>query len=80
VAHSGAAESTLKEYDEDGMFSAECPAIPGSISQGETFPEAEMNIRDAIRQCREVRAEKLLPIPAVARQVEVTVSCCRFRY
>ena len=33
---------------EDGGFVAECPALPGCVSQGETREEALENIRDAI--------------------------------
>ncbi len=36
------------EQDEDGMFVAECPALPGCISQGMTRAEALENIKDAI--------------------------------
>ena len=43
--------------DEDGMFVAECPLIPGCVSQGKTEEEAERNIREAIRECLAVRAE-----------------------
>jgi predicted RNase H-like HicB family nuclease len=50
-------EITLYQ-DEDGMFIAECPAIPGCISQGKTEQEAEKNIQEAIKECLEVRAEK----------------------
>lgn len=32
--------------DEDGMYIAECPAIPGCLSQGQTETEAETNIHD----------------------------------
>jgi antitoxin HicB len=39
----------LIEHDEDGVFVAECPALPGCISQGETRQEAIANIRDAIK-------------------------------
>ncbi len=48
--------------DEDGMFVAECPAIPGCISQGRTEAEAEHNIQEAIKECLEVRAEEGLPL------------------
>ena len=48
--------------DEDGVFIAECPAIPGCVSQGTTEEEAEKNIREAIKECLEVRAEKGLPL------------------
>ena len=44
--------------DEDGMFIAECPSIPGCVSQGKTEQEAEKNIQEAIKECLEVRAEK----------------------
>lgn len=59
--------------DEDGMFIAECPAIPGCVSQGKTEQEAEENIQDAIRECLEVRAEKGMPLTVAIRQVEVHV-------
>lgn len=36
------------EQDEDGVFVATCPALPGCISQGTTRSEAQANIREAI--------------------------------
>ena len=36
------------ERDETGMIVAECPAIPGCISQGKTEDEALANIKEAI--------------------------------
>ena len=57
--------------DEDGVFIAECPSIPGCVSQGKTEEEAEENIRDAIKECLEVRAEKGLPLTVTTREVEV---------
>ena len=36
------------EPDEDGVFVAECPTLPGCISQGSTRDEAVRNIKDAI--------------------------------
>lgn len=59
--------------DEDGMLIAECPAIPGCVSQGKTEQEAIENIRDAIRQCLEVRAERGMPLTVATREVEVYV-------
>jgi len=56
--------------DEDGMFVAECPSIPGCVSQGKTEEEAEKNIREAIRECLEVRAELGLPLTIATREVE----------
>ena len=53
--------------DEDGMVIAECPAIPGCVSQGKTEAEAEANIREAIQACLEVRAEKGMPLTVSTR-------------
>jgi len=36
------------EPDEDGVFVAECPTLPGCISQGGARAEALENIKDAI--------------------------------
>jgi predicted RNase H-like HicB family nuclease len=36
------------EPDEDGVFVAECPALPGCVSQGKTRAEALANIKDAM--------------------------------
>jgi len=59
--------------DEDGVFIAECPSIPGCVSQGKTELEAEDNIRDAIKECLEVRAEKGMPLTVTTHQVEVHI-------
>jgi predicted RNase H-like HicB family nuclease len=37
------------EQDEDGIFVATCPTLPGCISQGATRGEATSNIQEAIR-------------------------------
>ena len=36
------------EQAEDGWIVAECPALPGCVSQGETEREAIENIKEAI--------------------------------
>ncbi|HHT9120760.1 MAG TPA: type II toxin-antitoxin system HicB family antitoxin [Candidatus Hypogeohydataceae bacterium YC41] len=59
--------------DEDGMYIAECPSIPGCVSQGKTEAEAERNIQEAIKECLNVRAEKGMPLTVTTRQVEVQV-------
>jgi predicted RNase H-like HicB family nuclease len=61
------------ERDEDGMLVAECPAIPGCVSQGKTEQEATENIRDAIKECLEVRAERGMPLTVATRELEVHV-------
>jgi predicted RNase H-like HicB family nuclease len=38
----------LIELDEDGVFVAEVPSLPGCISQGRTRQEAIENIKEAI--------------------------------
>ena len=47
--------------DEDGVWVAECPSIPGCVSQGATKGEALANIREAIELYIEVRAERGMP-------------------
>jgi len=38
----------LLNQDEDGVFVANCPSLPGCVSQGVTRGEALVNIREAI--------------------------------
>ena len=61
------------DRDEDGASVVECPAIPGCVSQGGTEEEALDNIRDAIRQCLEVRREQGLPLTVPVREVDIAV-------
>ncbi len=61
------------DRDEDGVYVAECPAIPGCVSQGHTEMEALANVRDAIRECLEVRAERGMPLTVVTHEVEIAV-------
>lgn len=50
------------ERDETGMIVAECPSIPGCVSQGKTEDEALANIQEAIAVCLEARAANGLPL------------------
>lgn len=52
---------TTLARDEDGVWVAKCPSIPGCVSQGQTRDEALANIREAIAACLEVRAERACP-------------------
>ena len=61
------------DRDEDGVWIAECPAISGCVSQGTTKEQALENVRDAIKLCLEVRAERGLPLTIETHQVEVVV-------
>jgi predicted RNase H-like HicB family nuclease len=49
---------------EDGFWVAECPSLPGCISQGRTRQEAVTNIQEAIRGYIAALSEDHLPIPA----------------
>jgi antitoxin HicB len=51
------------EQDEDGAFVAECPSLPGCVSQGQTRAEALGNIRDAITGYVESLRKHGEPIP-----------------
>ncbi len=53
----------LIEQDEDGVFVAQCPALPGCVSQGETRDEVVANIRDAILGYLESLRDHDEPIP-----------------
>jgi predicted RNase H-like HicB family nuclease len=59
--------------DEDGTFIAECPSIPGCVSQGGTEEEAQANIEEAIKACLEVRAQRGMPLTVSTREVEVPI-------
>lgn len=59
------------EKDEDGWYIAECPSIPGCVSQGQTEEEALENIKNAIVECLQVRAEEGLPLSVKTYTVEV---------
>jgi predicted RNase H-like HicB family nuclease len=61
------------ERDEDGVWVAECPSIPGCVSQGKTRDDAMANVREAIAACLEVRAERGLPLTVETHQVEVAL-------
>ena len=53
----------IVEQDEDGMFVAEVPSLPGCISQGETRTEVLKNIQEAIEVYIESLKAHNEPIP-----------------
>jgi len=53
----------LIEQDEDGVFVAEVPSLPGCISQGETRERAVENIKEAIALYLESLAAHDEPVP-----------------
>lgn len=60
--------------DEDGAWIAECPSIPGCVSQGESREEALRNVHEAAAMCLEVRAERGLPLTVETAQIEIAVA------
>ena len=59
------------ETDEDGWLVAECPALPGCVSQGRTREEALANIREAIMASLETRRALGLPSEIQVAEIEV---------
>ena len=58
---------------EDGYWVAECPSLPGCVSQGETRQGAIINIKDAIEQCIAVLEEDGRTVPAERFETLVVV-------
>ena len=58
----------LIEQDEDGVFVAEVPSLPGCVSQGQTRQEAIENAKEAIQAYLESLAARGEPnLPPFAR-------------
>ena len=51
------------QQDEDGIFVAEVPSLPGCLSQGRTREEAVANVREAMAAYLESLEEHGEPIP-----------------
>ena len=62
------------EPDEDGVFVATCPALPGCVSQGRTRAEATENIREAIEGYLKSLRKHGDPIPPSILEEVVEVS------
>ena len=50
-------------HGEDGYWIAECPSLPGCVSQGKTREEAISNIKEAIHGYIAALEEDSLPVP-----------------
>jgi len=50
-------------HGEDGYWVAECPSLPGCVSQGKTKEEAIVNIKEAIEGYILALEEDNLPVP-----------------
>ncbi len=64
----------LIEQDEDGVFVADVPALPGCISQGKTRTEALHNIQEAIEAYLESLRAHDEPVPASIDEEVVEVA------
>jgi antitoxin HicB len=64
----------LITQDEDGVFVAECPSLPGCISQGATRDEALANIKDAISGYLASLAKHGEPLPSAIEEETVEVA------
>lgn len=64
----------IVEQDEDGAFIAECPALPGCLSQGDSRDAALDGIRDAIRGYLESLQKHGEPIPPSIWEETVEIS------
>ncbi len=47
------------EQDEDGVFVASVPGIPGCHTQGDTYEETIKNVKEAIELCLEVARDNV---------------------
>ncbi len=62
------------EQDEDGVFVARCPSLPGCVSQGATRADALANIKDAINGYLASLKKHREPIPPSIDEEVVEVS------
>ena len=66
--------TVLIEQDEDGIYVANVPDIPGCYTQGRTVEQAMERIREAIQVCLEADDEEILPMKFIGvQQLEVKV-------
>ena len=64
----------LIEQDEEGVFVAEVPSLPGCISQGETRAQALDNIKEAITGYLESLEAHNEPVPPTISEEIVEIS------
>ena len=56
---------------EDGYWVAECPTLPGCVSQGKTIEAAMKNIQEAIQAYVEALERDNVPIPPETKSLMV---------
>jgi predicted RNase H-like HicB family nuclease len=62
------------ETDEDGVFVATVPSLPGCVSQGATRSKALSNVREAIEGYLESLRERGEPIPPSIHEEVIDVA------
>jgi predicted RNase H-like HicB family nuclease len=60
--------------EKDGIWTVECPSIPGCVSQGSTKTEALKRIAEAIAVSLKARAEQGLSSATETRELEVVIT------
>ena len=64
--------TVIFEPAEEGGYAVSVPALPGCMSQGETFEEASKMIKDAIKGYLQVLKEEKQEIPEDESSVVIT--------
>ena len=64
----------IVEQDEDGVFVATVPSLPGCVSQGETRNEALRNVREAIEGYVESLRARYEPVPPSIHEEVIDVA------
>jgi len=65
--------TVIIEKDEDGVYIASCPALPGCHTQGDTYEEALENLKDAINLNIAARRDLGEPVPIETAIDEVEI-------
>jgi predicted RNase H-like HicB family nuclease len=63
----------LTPDEDDGGYVAECPAIPGCVSEGDGVEDALAHIREAIGMCLDSLAARNQPLPQEGSIIVATV-------
>jgi predicted RNase H-like HicB family nuclease len=64
----------LIEQDEDGVFVAQVPSLPGCVSQGQTRADAIANVQEAIAGYLESLTDRNEAIPPAIEEEVVDVA------
>ena len=64
----------ILEPDEDGVFVATVPSLPGCVSQGSTRAEALQNVREAIEGYLESLRDRGEPIPPAINEEVIDIA------